>query len=103
MEPRRPNATRVPYELRVGLQSVVDLSSEASFSAVNLSMDDLRSDGFSACKRVGGAVAWLGHDGILVPSVRSPDSKTPNPLDFKTPCAANSFHQSRLRVARKIL
>ena len=103
MEPRRPKATWVPYELRVGLHRFIDLSSEASLSAVNLSMDDLRSDGFSACKRVGGAVAWLGHDGILVPSVRSPDSKTPNPLAFKTPCAANSFHQSRLRVARKIL
>jgi hypothetical protein len=34
---------------------------------------DLSADDFTACQRVGTAVAWLGYDGMVVPSARADD------------------------------
>jgi hypothetical protein len=33
---------------------------------------DLKSDDFTACRPIGGAMAWLGYDGLLRPSARAP-------------------------------
>lgn len=54
-----------------GLQNVLDLGSLDSLAAVGITEADLRSDDLTACQAVVGAVAWLGHDGLLVPSARA--------------------------------
>lgn len=65
-----PRVNRSIYELEVKLGSVIALSEVADLAAIGLSEDDLRNDDFEACQRVGGAVAWIGHDGLFVPSAR---------------------------------
>lgn len=70
-QPLRPKPRRrVLYELRVALPSVVDLTNER-YKEVGLTDVDLGADDFLACQRVGGAVAWLGYDGLIVPSARA--------------------------------
>jgi RES domain-containing protein len=66
----RPRVTRFVYELGIRLDRLLDLSDEASLDAVGISEEDLRADSFESCQRVGGAVAWGEHDGLLVPSIR---------------------------------
>jgi len=71
-QPLRPRPRRrVMYEVRITAARLVDLPAEA-FRTVGLSVADLESDDFAACQRIGGAVAWLGYDGLLVPSARAP-------------------------------
>jgi RES domain-containing protein len=65
-----PRVNRSIYELNITLENAIELSTAADLAAVGLSEDDLRGDDFEACQRVGGAVAWIGHDGLLVPSAR---------------------------------
>lgn len=70
-QPLRPRPRRrVLYELHVTLDTVVNLT-EDRYKQVGLTEADLISDDFDACQRVGGAVAWLGYDGLLVPSARA--------------------------------
>jgi len=64
-------ARRVVFELAVAVDDVVDLSSLAALTKVGLSMDQILSDDFHACQQVGGAAAWLGFGGLLVPSARA--------------------------------
>jgi RES domain-containing protein len=66
-----PRVKRSIYELDVELERVLDLTTGTALAGVGLTDDDLQSDSFLACQRVGGAVAWLGHDGLLVPSARA--------------------------------
>ena len=75
VQPVRPRSRRLVYEIGLRLDRLLNLSDEANLSAVGLSEDDLRGDSFEACQRVGGAVAWGGHDGLLVPSVRREGGK----------------------------
>ncbi len=70
VQPRRIFRRRVLYELAVEVDQVVDLTDPASLASVGLTMADIASDDFTACQRIGGAIAWLGHGGILVPSAR---------------------------------
>lgn len=70
VQPVPPRVTRSIYEIHVNLENAIELSEAADLAAVGLSEDDLRNDDFEACQRVGGAVAWVGHDGLLVPSAR---------------------------------
>jgi len=65
-----PRVKRSIYELDVDLERVLDLTIGSRLTDVGLNNDDLRGDNFEACQRVGGAVAWIGHDGLLVPSAR---------------------------------
>ena len=86
LQPIRPRARRVVYRIQVTLTSVFDLSGSPALSILGLNDESLASIDHSACRRVGGAVEWLGHDGLLVPSARTdgtnlvifPNRKTPN-------------------------
>lgn len=71
LEPFRPRVRRFIYRVRLRLTSVLDLSSPEDLARAGLSIPRLRADDFSACQAVGGAVAWLKHDGLIIPSVRS--------------------------------
>lgn len=71
VQPLRPRARRTLYEIRIALHRVLDLRVATTLEALGVDDAALRSDDHSACRRVGGAVAWLGHDGLLVPSARS--------------------------------
>jgi RES domain-containing protein len=71
MQPIRPKADRTVYEVKVTLTNVLDLSDRAVLSALGIGDAELDDPAMTACRNVGGAVAWLGHDGLLVPSARS--------------------------------
>lgn len=74
LQPVPPRAPRTIYELAVSLNSLLDLTQEGRLTDVGVTEAELSSDDWSACQVVGGAVAWLEHDGLLVPSVRdTPD------------------------------
>lgn len=66
----RPRARRTLYDVRVTLDSVLDLRDDALLSDLGIGPAELDDPGMEACTGVGGA-AWLEHDGILVPSARS--------------------------------
>ena len=68
---RPPTAKRNIYTIDVALGSVIDLASERDLISLGLSDTDLAGDDHAACQLVGGAVEWLWHDGLLVPSVRA--------------------------------
>lgn len=67
----RPSGRRVLYRLHVKLSSVLDLAEdEATLRDLGIAANELSSLAWGACQEVGGAAAWLGHDGLIVPSAR---------------------------------
>jgi RES domain-containing protein len=70
VEPIRPRARRTLYTIALELAGLVGLTASEHLEAVGVTAVELASDDPSACQLVGGAVAWLGHDGLLVPSAR---------------------------------
>lgn len=70
VQPLRPRIARWIYRLEVELRSVIDLSDGKLLSAAGVTGVELGSDDLSACQLVGGATAWLGRDGLIVPSAR---------------------------------
>ncbi|MCA0180379.1 MAG: RES family NAD+ phosphorylase [Actinobacteria bacterium] len=70
VQPRRIFRRRVLYELAVDVDDLVDLTAPEALSAAGLTMADVDADDHSACRKVGGAIAWIGRGGILVPSAR---------------------------------
>jgi RES domain-containing protein len=70
VQPLRPPVRRTIYRILVSLASVLDLSSDESLHAVGLDAKALADLDHDSCQRVGGAVEWLEHDGLLVPSAR---------------------------------
>ncbi|MCH8112062.1 MAG: RES family NAD+ phosphorylase [Proteobacteria bacterium] len=74
LEPLRPRAKRTLYELRARLQSVLDITSEEVLGRLGLGPEALSGIDWSICQHVGGAAAWLEHDGLLVPSARAEGS-----------------------------
>jgi len=71
LQPLRPRAPRALYEVRVALSRVLDLSDPEALKSVGLGDQELVSYDLTACQEVGGAVAWLENDGLLVPSARA--------------------------------
>jgi RES domain-containing protein len=71
VQPIPTRATRTIYELDVSLSRVIDLSDVSRLEALGLTEADIGGDDLGPTQSVGGAVAWLGNDGLLVPSVRS--------------------------------
>jgi len=71
LEPIRPRARRTVYRLNVHLTAVVDLTSPDARRRLGLSDADLADLTLTKTAAVGGAVEWLGYDGILVPSIRA--------------------------------
>jgi RES domain-containing protein len=66
----RPRAIRTLYSIKVRLLSVLDLTSSDLLSRLGITGSKLRDSDHSACQAIGGAVAWLEHDGLLVLSAR---------------------------------
>lgn len=88
-----PRVKRSIYELDVRLERVLDLTVGTRLADVGLTDSDLQADSFEACQRVGGAVAWIGHDGLLVPSARVTSGS--NLVIYISNQAAESEIQSR--------
>ena len=59
------------YEVSLSLDNVLDLTKETLLVDLGIGPDELRDPMMEACREVGGAAAWLEHDGILVRSARS--------------------------------
>jgi len=74
IQPRRTFARRVLYEVEVSVPGLVDLTGPGALAAVGLSAADVAADSHVACQQVGGAAAWLGRGGLLVPSARDAGS-----------------------------
>lgn len=70
-QPARMFARRVLYEVTIDIEDVVDLTAAGALRSVGLSIRDINADDFTACQEVGGAAAWLGRGGLLVPSARA--------------------------------
>jgi RES domain-containing protein len=74
LESFRPRAKRTVFELGVELANVLDLSSRDLLATFGVGEAELSSLNFAPCQLIGGAAAWVGHDGLLVPSARHPGS-----------------------------
>ena len=71
VQPLRPTVKRTIYNLRIHLQKVLDLSSRSRLLELGIGDTELADVDHAGCQRLGGAVEWLEHDGLLVPSARS--------------------------------
>ncbi|HKR62378.1 MAG TPA: RES family NAD+ phosphorylase [Thermoanaerobaculia bacterium] len=69
-QPLRPRAKRTLYAIKLSLKNVIDLTAPALLLKLGITTDVLSSSDHSMCRVIGGAVSWLGHDGLLVPSAR---------------------------------
>jgi RES domain-containing protein len=67
----RPRVRRTIYEVELTLANVLDLTENDVLADMGVGPQELMDDTMTACQEVGGAAAWLEHDGILVPSARS--------------------------------
>ena len=70
MQPLRPSVKRTLYEIRITLDYVVDLSYRPLLRELGITEEELSGSDYAGCQRLGGAVEWLEHDGLLVPSAR---------------------------------
>jgi RES domain-containing protein len=70
VQPIRPKAKRTLYQLDLELSNVLDLTDPKVLEGLGVDRAALSDMEFAACQRVGGTAAFLGHDGILVPSGR---------------------------------
>lgn len=70
MQPVPPRAARTIYELEVSIAKLLDLTNAERRAAIGLTDEDLESIPWERCQRIGGAVAWLRYDGLLIPSAR---------------------------------
>lgn len=87
VQPLRPRIRRTVYTVRLTLGSVLDLRGPGQLEALGVGPQELAGDDHSACRQVGGGVAWLGHDGLLVPSARSSGSNLVIYPDQRNPAA----------------
>ena len=72
-QPILSQAPRRVHQMKITLERVLDLSSLEALTAFGIDRSVLEGDAESwpACQRVGGAVAFLGLQALLVPSLRS--------------------------------
>jgi RES domain-containing protein len=70
VQPLRPTVKRTMYKLHVHLERMLDLSSRSVLLELGIDDQALTSVDHVPCQRIGGAVEWLEHDGLLVPSAR---------------------------------
>jgi RES domain-containing protein len=71
IQPIRPRVKRTIHTLDISLSSVLDLTNIDLLARLGVGPGELGADDMSACQQLGGATAWLDHDGLLIPSVRS--------------------------------
>jgi RES domain-containing protein len=67
----KPRLKVVIYEIEVSLHQVLDLRSWNALADLGLTKEQVRSLNYRSCQEIGGAVAWLEHDGVFFPSARS--------------------------------
>jgi RES domain-containing protein len=70
-QPVRPSTSRQVYRIRITVMKAIDLSDREVLAGVGIGNDELTAARQDACQTVGGAVHWLGFDGLLVPSARA--------------------------------
>ena len=70
MEPRRPRSKRTIFTIHVSLRKVIDLTAAGLLAQLDITDDVLAAIDHTPCRTVGGAVNWLGYNGLLVPSAR---------------------------------
>jgi RES domain-containing protein len=70
LQPVRPRAKRTLFTIHVSLSKVIDLTSAGLLAQLGITDDILASIDHAPCRTIGGAVNWLGHAGLLVPSAR---------------------------------
>ncbi len=70
LQPLRPSSERKIYRIAVSLSCVLDLSAWSVLQQFSIDKNTFVSMDHASCQRIGGAVEWLGHDGMLVPSAR---------------------------------
>src|SRR5437016_13018236 len=70
LQPLRPQAPRRMYRIGIALNSVLDLSDWEALATFGLQRNAFGSTNLGQSQLLGGAVEWLGHDGLLVPSAR---------------------------------
>jgi RES domain-containing protein len=58
------------YTIHLSLKNVLDLTAPNLLTRLGIIDEVLAGIDHSPCRTVGGAVNWLGHDGLLVPSAR---------------------------------
>lgn len=71
IQPLRPSAQRRLYTVSVRLSSVLDFSEWELLRKFGVEKDSFAPADYTSCQKVGGAVEWLGHDGLLIPSARA--------------------------------
>jgi RES domain-containing protein len=71
LQPFRPSVKRTIYTLRVHLEKALDLSNRSRPLELGIGVAELSDVDHATCRTVGGAVEWLEHDGLLVPSARN--------------------------------
>lgn len=70
VQPVPSRAPRRLYQLQVRLSNILDLTASATLARLGLSATAIGDIDVSRTQQVGGTSAWLGRDGILVPSAR---------------------------------
>jgi len=70
LQPLRPRARRTLFSIHVSLSKVIDLTAAGLLAQLGITDDILASIDPAPCRTIGGAVNWLGHGGLLVPSAR---------------------------------
>lgn len=72
LQPVRPTASASLHTLEVKLGNVLDLTAAARLGLLGIDLDTLDDslEGQAPFQRIGGGVAFLGFEGLLVPSLR---------------------------------
>ena len=73
----------------ISLGTVVDLTAPSALVFLGITSSILRSEDHLQCRIIGGAVNWLGHDGLLVPSARRDSGK--NLVIFPSDLTSDEF------------
>ncbi|HEX3110674.1 MAG TPA: RES family NAD+ phosphorylase [Thermoanaerobaculia bacterium] len=89
LQPLRPRAKRTLYTIHVSLSKVIDLTAARLLAHLGITDDILASLDQGPCRTIGGAVSWLGHGGLLVPSARRRGGT--NLVIYQQDLAADSF------------
>jgi RES domain-containing protein len=70
LQPFKPTTERRVHRVEVRVPAVVDLTNWEILERLGISRSSYATVEPPRCKEVGGAIAFLGHSGILVPSAR---------------------------------
>jgi RES domain-containing protein len=77
VQPFRPKIERKIVEIRVTLRSVIEMDQDI-LDRLDVASEVIQALEYTKCQEIGGAIYWLGHDGLIVPSARSPGTESRN-------------------------